>query len=447
MRHPRRHLAVALAFGLSLSACSDGPAAPEPLTLFDCESGVSYVVGRTVNGAIDADDCLDPFGESFADYYGLTLAANGPLSVTVRANQNQDALVVILVRNEDELVDFALVEPGSYRSIGGDLTAGNYVIIIAGNEAGHTGNYSVRSARELPPVYDCDQIAPLAIGVTVNATISATDCLEPAGSRFADYHEITHAAEGPLSVLVVPGGQRPLLVGLTYADGSFILFTQMTRDGATPVGSIHLPAGRYTVIVAASEAGETASYSIRASTASPPMPSLNPFLDCMTGQPYTIGTTAPGAMASTDCASQVGRLIDRFDFSLTTARKVTIDMESASLDPFLYLFDGAGTLLAFDDDAGADYNARIEITLPAGSYAIGASAYFTDGSGPYTLSSSSVAAGSVIQARVVPSQSRIEAEPLASAPKASLAQRVGMHRAGSRFPVDRLHQKVAPTAP
>lgn len=111
-----------------------------------------------------------------------------------------------------------------------------------------------------------------------------------------------------------------------------------------------------------------------------------PFFGCTDAQSYSIGSTVNGTLTASDCATPQGRRFDRYDFTLTIAASVTIDLVS-SFDTYLYLFDADGQVIAQDDDGGVGYNSRLAIYLQAGTYSIGASSYGEGATGRYTLSS------------------------------------------------------------
>jgi hypothetical protein len=72
-----------------------------------------------------------------------------------------------------------------------------------------------------------------------------------------------------------------------------------------------------------------------------------------------------------------------YSFSLTGA-----DSGGGTLtDPYLYLYDSAGTLVAFDDDGlGTGFESLLDFTAPSGgSYYLGVAAYADSYSGTWTL--------------------------------------------------------------
>jgi hypothetical protein len=107
---------------------------------------------------------------------------------------------------------------------------------------------------------------------------------------------------------------------------------------------------------------------------------------------YQIGTTVSGTLTTSDCrlriGSQVGgEFVDYYSFNLSATQNVTIDMTSNQVDSYLVLFNRSGDVVAFNDDGGTGLNARIVISLPAGNYVIGATTFWDNETGSYTLSS------------------------------------------------------------
>ena len=383
-----------LALLVPLAGCRDNPAGPDLLTILDCESGVAYSIGRTVNGALDTDDCLDPAGEAFADYYRFETTAAGPISVNVSTAATASPLILVMFDEELNVVDFDEFPAGATGSVGSQLVAGTYYLIVAAEEPGQVGSYSMTSANSLPPVFRCGTITPIAIGATVSGTIAATDCLDPIDVAYGDYYEFTLDAAGPVTLRLTPNDAAPMILGLSTSMGIFINVVETTRDAPVPAGGSLQP-GRYIVVVAGASAGQTGGYTLTSSATHPPIADVPPFLGCLTPQAYTLGSTASGTLARTDCVDVTDTPLDRYDFTLATAGTVTIDLRSVSFDPFLTLFNEAGELIAYDDDTGEGVNARITIPLPAGKYAIGATGYYTTSLGDYTMTAV-VGSGTVV---------------------------------------------------
>jgi serine protease Do len=57
--------------------------------------------------------------------------------------------------------------------------------------------------------------------------------------------------------------------------------------------------------------------------------------------------------------SDIGKLGRLYSFNFKAGVTYTIDLESGTMDSYLYLFDGKSKLLAQDDDSGGDLNSRL----------------------------------------------------------------------------------------
>ena len=400
-----------LALLVSVASCRDNPAGPRLLTILECESGSAYSIGRTVSGEIDADDCLDPAGGAFADYYQFRLTEDGPVSVSVNTLASSTSLIIALINEQLTVLDFDDFAAGGRGTISGQLAAGNYYVIVAADSAGNVGQYSMTSSKSLPPVFPCERFTPLTIGATITGAVAATDCLDPINVANADYYDFTLAAPAAVSIRATPGDASTMILALSTARGFYLDVVTTTNQAPATVGGMLQP-GRYVVIVAGSNAGQTGPYTIVTTPTLPPIADVPPFLGCLTPQPYTIGTTASGSLARTDCIDVFDTPIDRYDFTLAATTTVTLDLRSVSFDPFLTLFNEEGGLIAFDDDGGGSLNARITTTLPAGKYAIGATGYYDTSLGDYTLSSATGAPGAIVLRRTCrePGASRCQPE-------------------------------------
>lgn len=109
--------------------------------------------------------------------------------------------------------------------------------------------------------------------------------------------------------------------------------------------------------------------------------------------PVNFGQPVQGALTNADCVSPLqGRPADRYSFSGTAGQQITIQASSANLDPFLYLIDSNGKIIAADDDGGGERDSRIPassgfFTLPSsGTFIIEVTSGSRNTTGDYLLS-------------------------------------------------------------
>lgn len=107
------------------------------------------------------------------------------------------------------------------------------------------------------------------------------------------------------------------------------------------------------------------------------------------------GVAVNGNLLNTACTSGArgsSYYTDRYTFTSSGSRPVTIFLSASSFDTYLYLKDPNGTVIKSDDDGGGGTNSRIpagsgSFTLPAvsGTYTIEVSSYSTFKTGAYSL--------------------------------------------------------------
>ena len=84
--------------------------------------------------------------------------------------------------------------------------------------------------------------------------------------------------------------------------------------------------------------------------------------------------------------TELGKLGKVYSVTLKAGQSYTIDLESGTMDSYLYLFDAKTKLLAQDDDSGGDLNSRITFRAERdGVYHIVATSLDGDETGEFTL--------------------------------------------------------------
>jgi N-acetylneuraminic acid mutarotase len=105
-------------------------------------------------------------------------------------------------------------------------------------------------------------------------------------------------------------------------------------------------------------------------------------------------SSTAGALEVGDCTAATlvpgsgdNSLLDLYQVTLTSAGTLTLTLDSIAFDALLLVFaDLQQAPFAFDDDGGGGGNARVVVSLGAGTYVIAAnSAFLTADTGPYTL--------------------------------------------------------------
>ena len=146
-----------------------------------------------------------------------------------------------------------------------------------------------------------------------------------------------------------------------------------------------LPAnGEYTIHVTSYAAGETGAYQLAIAPST--TTTAGGALAGGDAQSFTAGQTMNGELAQGDTTLNSGEFIDTFSFQGEAGQRVTIDMRSTALDPYLLLLAPSGAQEDNDDASASDRNARIETTLAeTGQYRIGATSYQPGERGAYVV--------------------------------------------------------------
>lgn len=263
-----------IVLALAFAACSDS-SGPEGLRVFNCNSGVAYVIGQTKTGALTTRDCRDPGGQVFADYYQFTVSTAGPVSITVTTNPPVTDLEVILYKTG---LPFAfegeVMSTKGTALVGGMLEAGTYILVVQAIEPGTIGSgeelqYTVTSSATEPPPFDCLSIAAYTPGTTVQGTLVAADCRDENGYAPADYYRFTVAEERNIGVtLTSVSGVGPVRAAL-YALDELVINGTIAPPGAVVSFNERVDPGTYILIVSSDSPPPGATYRISATLTAP----------------------------------------------------------------------------------------------------------------------------------------------------------------------------------
>jgi hypothetical protein len=98
----------------------------------------------------------------------------------------------------------------------------------------------------------------------------------------------------------------------------------------------------------------------------------------------SVGETVTGTLTESSCFVEEW-YHDLWLIELAAETDLVIDLVSTEFDAYLLLTDEEWELIDEDDDSGGDFNARLEVTLEAGTYIIWATTYAPEAVGDYEL--------------------------------------------------------------
>ena len=372
-------------------------------TSTSCPNKTPITPGTPLNGTLASGDCTLGDG-SFYDEYTFNANAGQQIVVTLSSN-SFDTYLFLLNPSETAPSNSTIQDDdgggGTNSRIpatNGVLTltqTGQYSILANSFSAGETGAYSVSLTFSNGGGTVCPP-NPTAIsnGQTLNGDLSSGDCTLNDGSFYDAYSFTANANQ---QVTITMSGNFDTYLILLAPDG-----TDIAEDdngaGPSPNTNSRIPAGTglavlpqtgtYTIYANSSAAGQTGTYSISLTISSSNCPTT----------PITIGGTANGALATTDCRLPAdGSFLDAYTFSGTQGQQVAATLTSTSFDAFLLLLAPNGAALASDDNSAGGTNARIPgatgfFTLPTtGTYTIYANSAQPSQTGNYTLALSTAA--------------------------------------------------------
>ena len=105
--------------------------------------------------------------------------------------------------------------------------------------------------------------------------------------------------------------------------------------------------------------------------------------------PYTLHTTTEAAVVTNITAGRPHNAVLQGEtvqlYSVTVRAGTLVAYTESSLDTVMHVFNAQGEQIAFDDDSGDELNARISVSVPAGTYTIQVCGWDSSDVGPYTL--------------------------------------------------------------
>jgi hypothetical protein len=362
-------------------------------------------VGQDLRGTLASTDCIDtatgfPYDRYTFDAiagHQYTVAFNAkPIRPTLKIYDANGALVATGVQ-EGFYRCYATFEAGE---------SGPLTIVGSGTGPGTVvpSNYQVWVRDdELPCV---DATTPIEPSQTLSGRLNATDCYgDGMDDSFADRYTFTGQAGGEYTI-VMRSEDVDAFMALKDPSGAVVT---TSNNGAGGLDAMIV--WRPTV---------TGTYTIEASSYDPVSRSQDglgvytlSLADYFCGSQTAAiapGQTLGGTLSTTDCPSPhrppwFDHYHDTFTFAATAGTTYEIRMEAEDYDPYLYLLDAAGTILAENNDGGGGWNARIIYTPQAsGVLTIEATSYYYHQTGPYTVSLATSAPCSSANDPIAPGQ-------------------------------------------
>ena len=301
------------------------------------------------------------------------------------------------------------VETGNTNSrITETLAAGTYTIEATTYGEGVTGGFTLSvvpagTTAPPPPATDsCFQdLGALTGAITRNASWTGDCASTHRTGRYARFYSFTLSQRTEVDISLT-SSQDTFLYLLRGADahGTVVTDNDDVESGNTNSRITEtLAAGTYTIEATTYGEGVTGGFTLSVVPAGTTAPVAPPADACEYVLTAGAAAAPPGGSISGqwtgDCTSthQAGSYARYYTFTLTAASEVTITLES-SVDTFLYLLEGAGTVgtvVAENDDIeSGNTNSQITEFLAAGTYTIEATTYKEAITGEFALTVTSI---------------------------------------------------------
>lgn len=361
-----------------------------------------FAPGAAVEAYLDANDCrltqvAGSGGSAFAKRYRLELTEASIVTIDA-VSEDFDAQLLVLTASPTSIVGYSddISADSTDSRVQIHLPAGRHFIAVSSFGFPSAGRFLLSATVEKPR--ECRPVPLPASGVTRGEFHADRSCrfvdLETYSSDpgYLQYYDLTMPRSGILSVEAASEAEE---FALLAAQGP-----QFTTSGSTSLLA-SMPAGPVLMLAASLTEGP---YSLTVTVANPRA--------CTPGT-LTAGTEVSGTLDATGCRvldhvvpSDDLRPLRLYRVTVDRPSVMTFDEVSTAIDAYFFLYDSNTRLIGSNDDFNRSTNSRLTIHLPAGSYLAGASAYYDDDRGPFTLRSSSEALRSCAVQDLVSQQAR-----------------------------------------
>jgi hypothetical protein len=213
----------------------------------------------------------------------------------------------------------------------------------------------------------CTNIIPVAVGATVNGTLSTTDCLFD-DEYYSDLYSFTSAAGALRQVEMTSAAFDAWMDVISVAADAYVAYDNNGAGSTNPRVRVLTSPGELVVYANSRLERQTGAYTFAVTAWSGDVAACESTAWIVPG-----ASVFPQTLAATDCALTGGFLADGLWMFGEPGRTYTITMASGAFDPVLRLVNGlTGAVIATDDNSGTGTTARItwaptgtELTLGA----------------------------------------------------------------------------------
>jgi hypothetical protein len=231
---------------------------------------------------------------------------------------------------------------------------------------------------------NCETIIPVELDSVTNGALEFDDCTLDDGT-LGDLYSITLPGSGNVSILLSSTSFDPWLFFFDENLEPLADNDDISTENLNSQIDLSLPSGTYIILVNEFSLA-LGSYSLTVFSDAIENPS------CTSSIEISTNSVVEGVLSSTDCTirdfsgAADDSYIDIYTITLEETRDLIIELSSTELNPFLWVISEDGSIVEVDDDSGDNFDARLEIELPAGTHVILTNSLSEGGQGGYTLS-------------------------------------------------------------
>jgi hypothetical protein len=324
----------------------------------------AYTVGSTANGAWTGNDCVFAASGRHYDMYALTLAQQTSFTAQL-AGPNGRRIQVRRAGTDDYVQvmanDAAMPPTANPLEVGYVLPAGSYVVEVVTPDGSTLGEYSL--ATTAGAATSCSVLTYIWPNVTINGSISGTDCEWPGGGGREDRY-----------IILPDAGVRLAMSLSSSAFGASLNFRDDRLGPDSPTlaydrqSTIGVPAnvaytttfsGYHEIVVSHTDVGATGNYTLTLGTAE--AANTCAAFDTDYGARMAVWET-------TDCPTTDGRVYDKYTFTTDEQTAFRLALASTAADKTAGVFKDGKEILEWAGSGTGDLNAAWLLT--AGTYEV-----------------------------------------------------------------------------
>jgi hypothetical protein len=322
---------LAAAWAISLAACGDSTSPARPASL-------SIVAG-------DLDSALA--GEQIVLQVRVNGSDNRPYAgavVTWTVQQGPSTLASpTSTSGSDGIASNSVTLGGS----GGQTT----IIATAGG-----ATPAVFTVRTIDP---CTVLRDVAVGATVNGTLTDTDC-RIFDSTLIDYYQFALPAQSGVALSMTSTSFDTYIFLLDVQGNALGVADDISSSNTNSLLRAILPAGAYIIGANAFAVGQAGPYTVQVQ-----QPGIE-LGDCEVAW-TTKGVAVPQQLTTASCAAPDGTVLaaDHLLIVLDQGQSLTVSLTSAAFAARVVIFNGNGSIQTATDAAGPGATASVTFTAPA----------------------------------------------------------------------------------